>query len=105
MDGAHLDDLKVQLSLKDVEVAKLLSDFQTIKMEKEAEVEAVKRSLDEALTEKSDLDKKVQSLNLKLESQADYASVKKDLSILRVTQISLYHRGFLESARLLRLGK
>ena len=37
MDGAHLDDLKVQLSLKDVEVAKLLSDFQTIKMEKEAE--------------------------------------------------------------------
>jgi hypothetical protein len=28
VDAAHLEDLKVQLSLKDVEVAKLLNDLQ-----------------------------------------------------------------------------
>jgi hypothetical protein len=34
------------------------------------------------------LERKVQSLTLKLESQADYATIKKDLAILKVTQIN-----------------
>jgi len=51
-------------------------------------VEAARRSLDEVRNENSDLERKVQSLTLKLESQADYATIKKDLAILKVTQIN-----------------
>ena len=90
VDSAQLEDLKVQLSLKDVEVAKLLNELQSVRIETEAEAEAVRRSLEDARNEKSDLERKVQSLTLKLEGQADYATIKKDLAILKVLMLSLF---------------
>lgn len=52
--------------------------------EKDDEVAAIQKTLIEVQTENSDLSRKVQNLSLKLEAQADYASIKKDLSILKV---------------------
>jgi hypothetical protein len=49
-------------------------------------VQAVQKVLDEVQLENVDLSRKVQSLTVKLESQADYASIKKDLTILKVTK-------------------
>ena len=89
-DSGHLEDLKVQLSLKDVEVGKLLNELQSLRLEKEAEVEATRRSLEDARSEKLDLERKVQSLTLKLEGQADYATIKKDLAILKVISNSSF---------------
>jgi hypothetical protein len=55
-------------------------------LEKDACVQTVQKVLDEAQLENVDLSRKVQSLTVKLESQADYASIKKDLTILKVTK-------------------
>ena len=52
--------------------------------EKEEEGAAIQKTVIEAQTENSDLARRVQNLSLKLEAQADYASIKKDLSILKV---------------------
>ena len=85
IDSAKLDDLNCQLSLKDREVSQLLADLQQAKQERDAGVQVVQKVLDEVQLQNSDLSRKVQSLTVKLESQADYASVKKDLAILKVT--------------------
>ena len=63
-----------------------------MRLETESEAEAVRRSLDDARNEKSDLERKVQSLTLKLEGQADYATIKKDLAILKVLIHGLFLR-------------
>jgi SUMO ligase MMS21 Smc5/6 complex component len=55
-------------------------------LEKDACVQVVQKVLDEVQLENVDLSRKVQSLTVKLESQADYASIKKDLTILKVTK-------------------
>ena len=86
IESAKLDDLNCQLSLKDREVSQLLSDLQQANLEKDACVQTVQKVLDEVQLENVDLSRKVQSLTVKLESQADYASIKKDLTILKVTK-------------------
>ena len=84
IESAKFDDISCQLSLKDREVSQLLNDLQLSKQEKDAEVQAIAKSLAEFRTENAELSKKVQNLTLKLECQADYASIKKDLTILKV---------------------
>ena len=84
IESAKFDDISCQLSLKDREVSQLLNDLQLSKQEKDAEVQAIAKSLAKFQTENAELSKKVQNLTLKLECQADYASIKKDLAILKV---------------------
>ena len=84
IESAKFDDISCQLSLKDREVSQLLNDLHAAKQEKDVEVEAIAKKLAEFRTENAELSKKVQNLSLKLECQADYASIKKDLAILKV---------------------
>lgn len=87
---AKVEDLNCQLSLKDREVSQLLSDLQQVKQERESEVVELQEVLDKVQTEKDDLEKKVQSLTLKLEAQADYVTIKKDLAILKSLEFSSF---------------
>lgn len=84
IDNGWIEDLTCQLAIKDREVCQLMADLQNAKSTKETEIVALQKSLNDLEQEKSELTKKLESFSLKLESQSDYTSIKKDLTILKV---------------------
>lgn len=81
-------ELKRELSCKAIEVEHLLADVTKLTARCQKDEDEMRKSAAQFDKETAELKKTIQSLELKLERQADYENIKKDLAILKSLEFS-----------------
>ena len=86
-------ELVRELDSKEREVKQLLSDLKELKDSTAAEQAAMENKVEEMEGEKQEAEKRLLKMELKLEMQSDYETVKKELNILKSLEFSQHEGG------------
>ena len=86
-------ELARELDSKEREVKQLLSDLKELKDSTAAEQAAMGKKIEEMEGEKQEAEKRLLKMELKLEMQSDYETVKKELNILKSLEFSQQEGG------------
>ena len=86
-------ELARELDSKEREVKQLLSDLKELKDSTAAEQAAMENKVEEMEGEKQEAEKRLLKMELKLEMQSDYETIKKELNILKSLEFSQHEGG------------
>ena len=86
-------ELARELDSKEREVKQLLSDLKELKDSTAADKVAMENRIEEMEGEKQEAEKRLLKMELKLEMQSDYETVKKELNILKSLEFSQHEGG------------
>ena len=86
-------ELVRELDSKEREVKQLLSDLKELKDSTAAEQAAMENKVEEMEGEKQEAEKRLLKMELKLEMQSDYETIKKELNILKSLEFSQHEGG------------
>ena len=86
-------ELARELDSKEREVKQLLSDLKELKDSTSAEKAVMTNRIEEMEGENQEAEKRLLKMELKLEMQSDYETVKKELNILKSLEFSQHEGG------------